>query len=686
MADVPAGDLAGITCAHPLSGLGGRNYGFSIPLLKGDHVTDEAGTGFVHTAPGHGMDDYEIWNAKARENEAKGIDTTIPMCVDEAGYYTKDVPFFGVDSPDGAARVIDDKGKKGDANKRVIAALIEANNLFSRYRIKHSYPHSWRSKKPIIFRNTPQWFVYMDKDLGGEKINGESDTLRNRALTAIDETKFVPEARRNRLRAMIETRPDWVLSRQRAWGVPISVFVNKETDEILKDEEVNKRIVEAFENEGADAWFADDSAARFLGDKYNADEWQQVTDILDVWFDSGSTHAFVLRNKKRWPHLQFPATVYMEGSDQHRGWFHSSLLESCGTNGFAPYESVLTHGFTMDKKGFKMSKSLGNTVAPQDIIKQYGADILRLWAASIDYTEDHRIGDEILKNNVESYRKMRNSFRFLLGNLAHFKPEEAVAQKDMPELEQLMLHRLFDLDKQVKKAYFAYDYKKVVSLLSNFMNIELSAFYFDIRKDALYCDAPSSNVRRSALSVLNELFNHLTVWLAPILVFTMEEIWLERYDEKDSCVHLQTFPEVDANWQNDELFEKWTKIRKIRKVVTGALEIKRKEKNIGSSLEAAPKVYISDTDLFVAQHGSDMAEICITSDIEIIQNEGALEAFRIEDVAGVSVVFERAKGTRCERSWKFSSDVGADKDYPDISPRDALAMRELKDLGLLPEG
>ncbi len=684
LGDVSSSDLANITCSHPLKGFGG-GYEFAVPLLEGDHVTDEAGTGFVHTAPGHGMDDYEIWNAKARESAERGIDTTIPMCVDEAGYYTKDVPFFGTDSPDGAARVIDDKGKKGDANKRVIAALIESNNLFSRYRIKHSYPHSWRSKKPIIYRNTPQWFVYMDKDLGGAKISGESDTLRNRALAAIDKTKFVPEARRNRLRAMIETRPDWVLSRQRAWGVPISVFVNKETDEILKDEAVNKRIVEAFENEGADAWFEEGSAKRFLGDDYDPNEWQQVTDILDVWFDSGSTHAFVLRNKKRWPHLQFPASMYLEGTDQHRGWFHSSLLESCGTNGFAPYKSVLTHGFTMDKKGFKMSKSLGNTVAPQDIIKQYGADILRLWAASIDYTEDHRIGDEILKNNVESYRKMRNSFRFLLGNLAHYKPEEAVAQKDMPELEQLMLHRLFDLDKQVKKAYFAYDYKKVVSLLSNFMNIELSAFYFDIRKDALYCDAPSSNVRRSALTVLNELFNHLTVWLAPILVFTMEEIWLKRYDEKDSCVHLQTFPEVDANWQNDELFEKWAKIRSIRKVVTGALEIERKEKNIGSSLEAAPKVYISDTDLFVAQHGSDMAEICITSDIEIIQNEGALEAFRIEDVAGVSVVFERAKGTRCERSWKFSSDVGADKDYPDISPRDALAMRELKANGLLDE-
>ncbi|VAW46345.1 Isoleucyl-tRNA synthetase, partial [hydrothermal vent metagenome] len=348
----------------------------------------------------------------------------------------------------------------------------------------------------------------------------------------------------------------------------------------------------------------------------------------------------------------------------------------------APYKTVLTHGFTMDNKGFKMSKSLGNTVAPQDIIKQYGADILRLWAASIDYTEDHRIGDEILKNNVEAYRKMRNTFRWMLGNLSHYDKKQKVAHKDMPELEQLILHRLFELDKEIKKSYKEYDYKKVTSLLSNFMNIELSAFYFDTRKDALYCDAPSSIKRRSALSVLNELFNHLSAWLAPILVFTMEEVWLERNPGEDSSVHLRTFPDVPADWQNDILNEKWQKIRKIRKVVTGALEIERKEKNIGSSLEAAPKVYISDTDLYVAQHDADMAEICITSDIEIIQNEGPLEAFRLEDVAGVSVVFERAKGTRCARSWRVLKEVGTDKNYPDISLRDANAMRELQDLEL----
>ncbi len=682
LSDVSSDELAALTCAHPLKGFGG-GYEFAVPLLEGDHVTEDAGTGFVHTAPGHGADDFDIWTAKAREIAAKGIDITIPFTVDDAGYYTKDVPGFGPDSPDGAARVIDDKGKKGDANKRVIAALIENDKLFARSRIKHSYPHSWRSKKPIIFRNTPQWFVYMDKKLSDNLIEGKQDTLRNRALKAIDETKFVPEARRNRLRPMIETRPDWVLSRQRAWGVPITIFINKQNGEILKDEEVNKKIVAAFANEGADAWFEEGAKKRFLGDKYNIDEWEQVRDILDVWFDSGSTHAFVLRNNKKWPYLKFPASMYLEGTDQHRGWFHSSLLESCGTNGVAPYESVLTHGFTMDAKGYKMSKSLGNTISPQDIIKQYGADILRLWAASIDYSEDHRIGDEILKNTVEAYRKMRNSFRFLLGNLAHFNADETVEYNNMPELEKLMLHRLYELDKEIRKNYLAFDYKKVSSILSNFMNIELSAFYFDIRKDALYCDAPSSNVRRSALCVLNELFNHLTVWLAPILVFTMEEIWHSRYNDENSSVHLEIFPEVPTNWQDDELAQKWDKIRRIRRVVTGALEIERKEKNIGSSLEAAPKLYIADADLFVAQHGLDMAEICITSDIEIIQGEGPIEAFRLEDVPGVSVVFARAKGKRCERSWKISPLVGTDKEYPDISPRDADAMRELKSLGLL---
>lgn len=676
LSDVLAQELAEITCAHPLAGLAG-GYSFDIPLLDGDHVTDDAGTGFVHTAPGHGADDYNIFTAKAQEIEARGISSDIPFCVDAAGYYTKDAPGFGPDAEGGPARIMDDKGKKGDANQRVITALIGTNNLFARGRLKHSYPHSWRSKKPIIFRNTPQWFVYMDKDLGAA-----GDTLRSRALNAIGDTRFVPAAGQTRLNAMIADRPDWVLSRQRAWGVPISVFVNKETGEILKDEAVNARIIAAFKAEGADAWYADGSAARFLGSEYKTEQWEQVTDILDVWFDSGSSHAFCLRNREQWPHLQWPATMYLEGTDQHRGWFHSSLLESCGTNGRAPYDEVLTHGFTMDKKGMKMSKSLGNTVAPQDIIKQYGADILRLWTASIDYTEDHRIGDEIIKNVVESYRKMRNSLRWMLGNLAHHKADEDVAFTDMPELERLILNRLHELDADVRKAYFDYDFKRVVSLVSNFMNIELSAFYFDVRKDALYCDPISSIKRRAALTVLNEIFSCVTAWLAPILVFTMEEVWLERYPGDSSSVHLRTFPEIPSTWADAELGAKWHKIRAVRKVVTGALEIERREKNIGSSLESAPKVFVADADLFVALHGQDFAEISITSDIEVVQGEGPAEAFRLEDVKGVSVVFARAEGQRCARSWKVSDQVGADKEYPDLSPRDAEAMRERAAAGL----
>jgi isoleucyl-tRNA synthetase len=681
-------DPAHVTsCFHPLRGLAG-GYEFEVPLLDGEHVTDDAGTGFVHTAPGHGMDDFEIWLKSGRVLSERGIDTAIPYTVDDAGFYTKDAP--GLDG----ARVIDDSGKKGDANNRVITALAERKAMVARGRVKHSYPHSWRSKKPIIFRNTPQWFIHMDKPLpadalaamaarrdGAEPAAGS--TLRGLALEAIERTRFVPAAGQNRLRSMVETKPDWVMSRQRAWGVPICVFARKETGEVLVDAAVNERIAEAFAAEGADAWYADGAKERFLGNAVSDPEnWDQVTDILDVWFDSGSTHAFVLENQKKWPDLQWPASLYLEGSDQHRGFFQSSLLESAGTRGRAPYDAVLTHGFTLDGEGKKMSKSLGNTVAPQDIIKQYGADILRLWVASTDYAEDQRIGKEIIQTTVDSYRKLRNTLRWLLGNLAHFKAEEAVGFKDMPELERLMLHRLAQLDAQVREAYLNYDYKRVVSTLSNFMNIELSAFYFDIRKDGLYCDPISSVKRRASLTVLNHLFDCLTAWLAPVLVFTMEEVWLERHRGEDSSVHMRLLPDVPAEWLDEKLAAKWQKIRAVRRVVTGALEIQRREKTIGSSLEAAPKVYIADADLYVALHGEDFAEISITSDIELIQGEGPVEAFRLDEVSGVSVVFALAEGRRCARSWKILPDVGSDKDYPDLSRRDAQAMRERIAAGL----
>ncbi|SMD16631.1 isoleucine--tRNA ligase [Rhizobium sp. RU36D] len=660
--DVTGTELAAITCAHPLADLG---YTFDVPLLDGDHVTDDAGTGFVHTAPSHGREDFEAWMANVRTLEARGIEAKIPFPVDDAGFYTEDAPGFGPSSEGGAARVLDDNGKKGDANKRVMDALIKANNLFARGRIKHEYPHSWRSKKPVIFRNTPQWFVYMDKTLD------DGTTLRSRALSAIDQTRFVPAGGQNRLRAMIEQRPDWVLSRQRAWGVPICVFADAEGN-VLKDEKVNARILEAFEKEGADAWFAEGAKERFLGNEHDGDKWQMVTDILDVWFDSGSTHTFTLEDR---PDLKWPADVYLEGSDQHRGWFHSSLLESCATRGRAPYNAVITHGFTMAEDGRKMSKSLGNTVTPQDVMKESGADILRLWVMSTDYAEDQRLGKTIIQTNIDAYRKIRNTIRWMLGTLAHDHGDE-IAYADLPELEKLMLHRLAELDQLVRKAYDEFDFKRIVRALSDFANVELSAFYFDIRKDTLYCDAPSSQKRRSALFVIRKLFDCLVLWFAPMMPFTTEEAWLSR-DPKATSVHLEQFPNVPAEWSNETVAEKWKAVRTVRRAVTGALEIERKEKRIGSSLEAAPVVHVADPALMAALDGLDFAEICITSDIQVVSGDGPAEAFRLDDGTKVAVEPKLAEGTKCARSWKITRDVGSDPDYPEVSARDAQALREL---------
>ncbi|MDO1581171.1 isoleucine--tRNA ligase [Rhizobium oryzicola] len=659
---VPADELSALACAHPLAALG---YTFKVPLLDGDHVTDDAGTGFVHTAPSHGREDFDAWMSKLRELEARGIDTKIPFPVDDAGYYTEDAPGFGPSAEGGAARVLDDNGKKGDANKRVTEALIAANNLFARGRIKHEYPHSWRSKKPVIFRNTPQWFVYMDKELG------DGTTLRTRALNAIDQTRFVPAGGQNRLRAMIEQRPDWVLSRQRAWGVPICVFADVDGN-VLKDEQVNARILEAFEKEGADAWFAAGAKERFLGNAHDGDKWQMVTDILDVWFDSGSTHTFTLEDR---PDLKWPADVYLEGSDQHRGWFHSSLLESCATRGRAPYNAVVTHGFTMAEDGRKMSKSLGNTVTPQDVMKESGADILRLWVMSTDYAEDQRLGKTIIQTNIDAYRKIRNTIRWMLGTLAHDHGDE-IAYADLPELEKLMLHRLSELDQLVRKAYDDFDFKRIVRALSDFANVELSAFYFDIRKDTLYCDAPSSLKRRSALFVIRKLFDCLVLWFAPMMPFTTEEAWLSR-DPSATSVHLEQFPAIPSEWANEAVSEKWKHVRTVRRAVTGALEIERKEKRIGSSLEAAPVVHVADAELLKALDGLDFAEICITSDISVVAGEGPADAFRLDDGTKVAVEPKLAEGTKCARSWKITKDVGSDPDYPDVSARDAQALREL---------
>lgn len=664
--DVPATVMKNLRCAHPLADLG---YNFDVPLLEGDHVTDDAGTGFVHTAPSHGREDFDVWTAHQRELEARGVSSAIPFPVGDDGFYTEDAPGFGPSAEGGAARVMDDNGKKGDANDRVIKALIAENNLFARGRLKHSYPHSWRSKKPVIFRNTPQWFVYMDKELG------DGTTLRSRSLDAIDQTRFVPASGQNRLRAMIEGRPDWVLSRQRSWGVPIAVFAD-EKGEVLVDEAVNTRILEAFEAEGADAWFAEGAKERFLGNDHDHARWQQVMDILDVWFDSGCTHTFTLEDR---PDMKWPADVYLEGSDQHRGWFHSSLLESCATRGRAPYNAVVTHGFTMDEKGEKMSKSKGNVVSPQEVMKDAGADILRLWVMTTDYWDDQRLGKAIIQTNVDAYRKLRNTIRWMLGTLAHYKGEE-IAYDDLPELEKLVLHRLSELDGVVREGYDGFEFKKIARALVDFANVELSAFYFDIRKDTLYCDAPSSLKRRAALSVIAKLFDCLVSWLAPMLPFTTEEAWLSRYPDAES-VHLVQFPEIPAEWKNDALEAKWEKIRKVRTVVTGALEVERREKRIGSSLEAAPVVHIADADLLAALKGQDFAEICITSAISVVGDEGPADGFRLPEVAKVVVEQKLAEGVKCARSWRITTDVGSDPAYPEVSARDAAALRELAALG-----
>ncbi len=684
LSDVPTDVLKFMHCFHPLKG---GAYDFYVPLLEGDHVTDDTGTGFVHTAPGHGREDFDVWTANARELEARGINTTIPYTVDENGAFTDQAPGFT------GKRVINDKGEKGDANEAVIKALVDAGMLLARGRLKHQYPHSWRSKKPVIFRNTPQWFIAMDKPIADTGAAKPGDTLRARALHAISVTQWVPPSGQNRINGMINSKPDWVISRQRAWGVPIAVFVREKGDgsaEILQDEVVNHRIAEAFSEEGADAWYMDGARERFLGPRA-AEDWKKVDDICDVWFDSGSTHAFVLEDRQHFPQLGHivrkvdggaDTVMYLEGSDQHRGWFQSSLLESSGTRGRAPFDIVLTHGFTLDENGRKMSKSLGNTVEPQKVMKDSGADILRLWVCATDYADDQRIGPEILKNTIETYRKLRNSIRWMLGTLHHFRPEDAVAHAEMPELERLMLHQLAEQADIVRKAYAEFDYKTVVASLSAFMNTELSAFYFDIRKDTLYCDPPSSLARKAALTAIDTICDAILRWFAPVLSFTSEEAWRLYRPDAEPSVHLTLFPEGLEAFRDEKLAAKWETIRNVRRVVTGALEVERAAKRIGSSLEASPLLYVTDRKIFDTLFDIDLAEVCITSNAMVTNDDAPAGAFRLNEVSGVAVVVEKAAGIKCARSWKILPTVGEDPEYPDVSPRDAQALREWKALGV----
>lgn len=638
--------LSGTILTHPLRGKG---YDFDVPMLAGDFVTQDTGTGFVHIAPGHGADDFYL-------GQAHGIEVTDN--VDDGGVMRPHVPLFA------GKTVYTDKGEMGDASPAVLRELDAAGKLLAKGSLKHEYPHSWRSKAPLIFRTTPQWFISMD-----------TNDLRQSALKAIGETKWFPAMGENRIRAMIEQRPDWCISRQRAWGVPIAIFLDKKNGAVLKDPTVLKRIGDIFEAEGSDSWFKR-PAQDFLGSDYKSENYQQIFDIVDVWFESGTTHAFVLENR---PDLSSPADLYLEGSDQHRGWFHSSLLESCGTRGHAPYKAVLTHGFVLDEKGYKMSKSLGNVIAPQDIMKELGADILRLWTVTSDYSDDIRIGKNLLDTVSDMYRRIRNTLRYILGALEGFTPSEKITAdeyKTLPELDRLMLHEISILDDQIRSAIKAYDFMDMVQKIHHFCAITLSAFYFDIRKDRLYCDRPDLFERRGYRTVMLHLFEALTAWLAPILAFTTEEAWKERPQDffEEESIHLRHFADVPLDWRDDNLAKKWDVVRAVRKVVTGALEPKRADKTIGSSLEAHPQIFVT-SDIAKILEGINLAEVCITSQATLLIGDGPDNGFKLNDVPGVRVVFGKAEGKKCERSWRILPEVGHDKDYPDLSRRDADAVR-----------
>jgi isoleucyl-tRNA synthetase len=638
---IPGEALRGTVAAHPLRGQG---YDFDVPLLAAGFVEADQGTGLVHIAPGHGADDFEL-------GQSNGL--PVPDTVSPDGLYLPNVPLFAGRS------IYRPNGRPGDANETVIAAIEAAGELLARGTLVHSYPHSWRSKAPLIFRNTPQWFISMEKH-----------GLRQKALAAIAQTRWIPSQGRNRIEAMVENRPDWCVSRQRAWGVPIAVFTHRETGEPLRDPVVVERVAAAVEKAGADVWFTADPT-EFLGNAYDTSEWEKVTDIVEVWFDSGSTHAFVLEHR---PELRWPADLYLEGSDQHRGWFQSSLTESCGTRGRAPYEAVLTHGFVLDEEGRKMSKSLGNVIAPQQVMQQSGADILRLWVVGSDYSEDVRIGPEILKRHSDAYRRLRNTLRYLLGALDGYSAAEAVAVEAMPDLERWVLHRLAELDELIRGSIVKYDFHEMFSALHSFCATDLSAFYFDIRKDRLYCDAFDDVQRRAVRTVLDRCFDCLVRWLAPIICFTAEEAWLTRHgDAPGNSIHLELFPEVPARWRDAELGERWAKLRDLRRVVTGALELERSAKRLGSSLQGAVELYVPERLLDLLRE-VDLAELCITSAGTVRPGPAPEDAFTLPDVAEVGVSVTAAPGNRCERCWRVLPEVGQVADHPELCRRCAAVV------------
>jgi len=609
-------DFEGTICSHPFENL---EYKYDVPMLEANFVTLEQGTGIVHCAPSHGPDDFNL----CLKHGIKSLDT-----IDDDGRYTKHIKKFE------GIHIF-------KADQIVIESLKECKKLLANGKLVHSYPHSWRSKAPLVHRATSQWFISM-----------EEKELRKKALKAIDDTKFYPERGRDRIRSMIESRPDWCVSRQRIWGVPLPIFVSKKTKEPLKDPEVIENIAKIYEKEGADCWFTDDPQ-KFLGKKYKKEDYIKSNDIVEVWFDSGATHSYVLEKRKD---LTWPASMYLEGSDQHRGWFHSSLLESCGTRGKAPFKSILTHGFVVDGKGLKMSKSTGNIIAPEDILKKYGADILRTWVAASDYAEDLKLDYSILEQHAESYRKVRNTFRFLLGNLKDKKSNFDLNSKEIekwPELERFILHKIYLLNKKFETYFKEYNFHKLYKELANFCSLELSAFYFDIRKDTLYCDDLSSLKRQASINLLGLILDIFMKWFAPILSFTTEEIFQIINQEQNSSIHLQAFPKIPSNWKDERLSEKWEKFKIIRKVVNAAIEVKRSSKDIGSSLEADIEIHLKEEYLKTVKN-LDLAENFITSKAVVKKfTKDNKNLFKLDEIENINVLVKKAEGKKCPRCWKI---------------------------------
>jgi len=611
-------NISGLICSHPFKN---NDYDFDVKLYPADYVTLEQGTGLVHIAPGHGPDDYDLGVKYKIE---------VPETVDGDGKYFNHVPIFA------GKKIFNDDGSDAEANVAVIIELKNKKSLVGKGSLRHSYPHSWRSKAPVIFRNTPQWFIGM-----------EANELRKKALDSIEKVKWFPAQGKNRIFSMIENRPDWVVSRQRAWGVPLSIFYNKENGKPLVNSELNQKIIKLFGEEGSDAWFKY-SKEEWLDGIEDPEKYEKVDDILDVWFDSGCTHAFVLEeNSQPWP-----ASLYLEGTDQHRGWFHSSLLESCGTRDTAPYESVLTHGFVLHEDGAKMSKSSNNIVSPAEIIEKSGADILRLWVANSDFSEDLKIGPEIIKSNVDTYRRLRNTIRFILGNLSDFSDKNAVEYSDLTDLDKYILSQLVTLEKDVIKNYEIFEYQKVFTLIFNFCTNELSSFYFDIRKDSLYCDAKNSKIRLSTQTVLDILFHRLLRLLAPILCFTIEEAWQSRMGI-ESSIHTENFLAINEQWIRNDLDESWNFYKKLKRLINGAIEIERRNKTIGSSLEASVILFINDDEKFNIVNNETVEQVAIISSIEIKKDNLPDDCYSLDDDKSIGVLVSRVDGKKCERCWKY---------------------------------